>query len=340
MTRLVVTLVAALSLGLCTAVHALDTIKTTKTTTSGEITSIGPTAVVLEKSGESRQIPVNEIVSISFDDEPSELGIVRIAISNGRYNDALEALQKIDASGIERAAVKQDIEYYKAYCAAKLALAGDGEITAAGKEMARFVANEKDSWHWLEANQLVGDLLVANATYGPAQRYYEVLAKAPWPEYKMRAGVAIGRALLAEGKPDEAMKAFEGVLQLSAEGEAGEMQHMAATLGKARAMAEAGQHADAIKLVEEIIGKADPEAVELHARAYNTLGTALRKAEKPEDALLAFLHVDVLYFSIPEAHAEALANLAELWNELHKSERALQARQILEQRYKNSPWAQ
>lgn len=340
MNRLVITAAGAISLCLAGTALGLDTIKTTKTTTSGEVVSTGPTAVTLEKSGETREIPVNEIESISFEGEPSEMSIVRIAVANGRYNDALEALNKIDTDSVDREPVEQDIAFYKAYCAAQLALSGNGEIPAAGKQMAAFVANEKNSWHWLEANRLVGDLLVANGQYGPAQRYYEVLAKAPWPDYKMKAGVAIGRARLAEGKAQEAMQAFEDVLKLEADGDAAKMQHMAATLGKARAMAEAGQHEEAIKLVQDIIAKADPEAVELHARAYNTLGTALRKAGKPEDALLAFLHVDVLYFAVADAHAEALANLAELWNEVHKSERALQARQVLEQRYGNSPWAQ
>jgi len=54
---------------------------------------------------------------------------------------------------------------------------------------------------------------------------------------------------------------------------------------------------------------------------------------------LAFLHVDVLYFTVPEAHAEALANLVELWEAMHKTERAQRARAILDEQYRNSPWA-
>jgi hypothetical protein len=65
----------------------------------------------------------------------------------------------------------------------------------------------------------------------------------------------------------------------------------------------------------------------------------LRKAGRTKEALLAFLHVDVLYFTTPEAHAEALANLAELWEEVQKPERAVKARQVLQERYGSSPWA-
>jgi len=107
---------------------------------------------------------------------------------------------------------------------------------------------------------------------------------------------------------------------------------------KARCAALGGKPDEAVKAAEAIIAKADPEQAELHALAYNVLGTALRKASKPKDALLAFLHVDVLYPHYPDAHAEALANLTQLWNELNKNERGARCRQLLEEQYRNSPW--
>ena len=69
------------------------------------------------------------------------------------------------------------------------------------------------------------------------------------------------------------------------------------------------------------------------------LGTAQRQAGRVKEALLAFLHVDILYPGVPDAHAEALANLAELWDQVHKGERANRARQTLQEQYKDSPWA-
>ena len=74
------------------------------------------------------------------------------------------------------------------------------------------------------------------------------------------------------------------------------------------------------------------------ARAYNVLGTAYRQTGRTQEALLAFLHVDVLYPSVPEAHAEALANLADLWQQVHQNERANRARKTLEEEYPDSPW--
>ena len=92
-------------------------------------------------------------------------------------------------------------------------------------------------------------------------------------------------------------------------------------------------------MVEEILKAADPDDAPLMARGYNVLGNAYRQAGDPKRALLAFLHVDLLYPTVADAHAEALANLADLWDQVHKSDRANRARKTLAEDYKESPWA-
>jgi hypothetical protein len=47
----------------------------------------------------------------------------------------------------------------------------------------------------------------------------------------------------------------------------------------------------------------------------------------------------VLYAAVPDAHAEALANLVDLWEQDHKMERANHDRKRLMERYPESPWA-
>lgn len=320
---------------LTAAVACADTVKTKSTTLTGKITGVSATVVTIEQNtGGSKQIPVNEIEIVFFDDEPTLLKTARTAVAAGRYEDALAALEKIPQGEIKRPEVKQDMDFLKSLAAAKLALAGNGQIAEAGSAMAGFVSANANSFHYLEAAEVVGDLLVAAGKYAPAQKYYGEVAKAPWPDYKMRAGVAIGRALLAEGKAEEALKAFEEVLATQAQGELADRQRLAATLGKARCLAQSGKADEAIQLVQGVIEKADPEAAELHAKAYNVLGVSHRKAGRPKEALMAFLHTDVLYFTNPEDHVEALKNLVDLWKELQKPDRAARAEQILRDQYK------
>ena len=66
-------------------------------------------------------------------------------------------------------------------------------------------------------------------------------------------------------------------------------------------------------MIEQMIQDTDPEQKELQARAYNALGDCYERAGRTKDALLAFLHVDVLYSTVPDAHAEALSHLVKLW---------------------------
>jgi tetratricopeptide (TPR) repeat protein len=180
---------------------------------------------------------------------------------------------------------------------------------------------------------MVGDLLVASGKFDTAQTYYGRLAKAPWPDYQMRAGIALGKAQLAEKKTDEALQSFETVLKTSAKGPQADRQRLAATLGKSRCLAMVKKSDEAVRLAESVIAQADPEESNLLAEAYNALGVAYREAGRPKDALLAFLHVDVLYFTSRADHIEALENLITLWNEVQKPERAADAVQILKERY-------
>jgi len=305
----------------------------------GEIKVMTPVEVELRLGAGTKKVSVNEIVYISYDSEPAGLKSGRTALLAGRYEDALASLEKVGAEGQNRPEIKQDVEFYTALCRAELALGGSGDVIAAGRLMAAFVKTHKGSYHWLKANEVVGDLLVANGQHDQAEKYYAELGKAPWPDYQMRAGVAVGRARLAQKKTAEALDSFESVLKTDATGELAQLERLAATVGKARCQIANKQYDEAIKTVNDVIAKIDPEQVELNARAYNALGTALKDAGRVKEALLAFLHVDVLYFTVPEEHAEALANLAELWEKARKPERADRARRTLAERYKNSPWA-
>jgi tetratricopeptide (TPR) repeat protein len=155
----------------------------------------------------------------------------------------------------------------------------------------------------------------------------------------MRVGVALGRARLARGETAEAMQSFQSVLESDAKGEMAESQRLAAKVGKARCLAAGKQYDEAISLLEEVIRSTTTVQIELTARAYNALGTTYRDFGHAKEALFAFLHVDVLYPIVPETHAEALANLAELWDEMGKPDRAAAERHTLQQRYGSSPWA-
>jgi len=306
---------------------------------SGQLTEMSATKVVLEVGSAKREFPVNEIESVQFDAEPNPLSQARIAVRGGRYADALAMLARIEPGDVKRPEIAKDVQFYKALAAARLALAGGGSIAEAGKMMFAFERSNSDSFHYLEACETLGDLLAALGRFGDAESYYDKLAQAPWPDYKMRAGVLVGRALVSQKKFDQAAARFDDVLKINAGGDEADAQKAAASLGKASALGGLGQTDEAVKLVDDVIAKANPENEELLARAYNVLGNCQNAAGKKKEARLAFLHVDLLYSRNAQLHAEALANLASLWDDLGKPDRAAQARNLLKEKYPNSVWA-
>jgi tetratricopeptide (TPR) repeat protein len=336
---LALTLVLSCAVG--GAAAAFDRIKTSKGTLYGEIVGMDSAKVEIRQSGGNglvKQIPANDIQAVFYEGEPLELKAAKNHVLADRFAEAWTALKKIGKTP-ERPEVVQDVEFYKALCASKLALAGSMKVVDAGRMMRAFADANPKNYHYFEASEVVGDLLVAVGLYAPAAEYYARLDAAPWPDYRMRAGVAAGRALLSQGKTEEALAGFDKVLATTAEGDAAQQQRMAATLGKAAALVASKRSDEAVKIVEAFLDKADPENAPLMARAYNIMGTAQRQAGRTKEALLSFLRVDVLYASAHDAHAEALANLADLWEQDHKTERANRARKTLEERYPESPWA-
>jgi TolA-binding protein len=317
-----------------------DRIRLVKGSETGEVTNMTPFEVTYERSFSGKQTAaVNQIKAIIFSEEPGELAQARVQAGNGAYAKAIQLLEKIDMGQVRRDFIKQDIEFYKAYCAGKLALAGEGQIAEAGGLINSFVKNYPSNYHFLEASELMGDMLMAAGRYENAEKQYAELAKAPWPEYKMRADVNLGRSLQAQKKHAAAIQKFDAALGQSGDGANAENQKLSATLGKAVSMAESGKVNDAVASIQKVIQDADPQQKELHARAYNALGTCYEKSKQNKEALFAFLHVDVVYNNVPEAHAEALSHLVPLWKAVGQDERSREAREMLQQKYANSKWA-
>ncbi len=309
------------------------------TSIRGTIVGISPTSVKIETTGTTRDIEVREIQRLSFGDEPGDLRNGRDQAIAGQFENAIESLQKINLAEIQVPAIKQDVGYYLAYCNAKLALTAGGDKAAAIAQLREFIGQNRDTYHFYQGVELLGDLNFADGKYTEASTFYGLLGKAEWPEYKLRAAVLQARAQVAEGKYPEAQAAYEQVLASSLNTADAVEQKMAATVGRAVCLAAAGKPEEGIAIVEDMISKSDPSNVTLFGRAYNALGACYLKAGKPQDALMAYLHTDVLFFADGEAHAEALFNLAKLWDQANKADRAVEARNTLQSRYPGSRWA-
>ena len=107
-----------------------------------------------------QQVPVNEIQAVYYEAEPADLKAAKKHALDGHYAEALAALERIKEKPA-RPEMQQDIEFYKALCSAKLALGGSMKIVDAGRLMRAFADANPKSYHYFEASETVGDLLVA-----------------------------------------------------------------------------------------------------------------------------------------------------------------------------------
>jgi len=306
---------------------------------SGTVVDMTPDNVVIEVRGQQRSVPVNDLKRVAFADDPPELKRARDAVLTGNYESAFDDLKAINAANIQRDFVKQDYEFYVAYTKGKLALSGGGDKGAAAQAMLKFVGTSRASFHIYDAAELLGDLAVALESYDGAVRYYGVVARAPFPEYQLKGGVLEGRALMAQDKFAEAVGKFDAVIAGAIDTPAATRQKRMAEVGKAACLAETGQPDQAVATLEKIIAENDASDMELFGRAYNALGRSHLKANRNKEALLAYLHTDILFYGTPEVHAEALYHLSDLWKEANKADRAVAARNLLTQRYAGSVWA-
>lgn len=307
---------------------------------SGQIGASKQAKIAIESRGQTQTINVNEVRLVTFADEPQELRQGRARAVGGNFDSALDDLKRVNPAGIEREIVKRDLQFYLALCEGRLALSAGGDKAEATASMLAFVRAAPSNFHFYEAAMLLGDLAVGQGDYASAVKYYGVIASnAPFPEYQMNALLAEARALLAQERFAEAEAKFDSVVGQKSDSPEAKRQKLLAQVGKGRCLAETGSPEEGMELIEKIISENDATDSELFGRAYNAHGDCLRKAGKPKEALMSYLHVDVLFYSDPEIHAESLYHLSKLWATMKKPDRAASTRNLLDQRYSGSAWA-
>lgn len=313
-----------------------DTVRTTTgTPQSGTIVGTTADVIKLSKGGTVVEIPTNEVVEVALDDETFPVKSARKMVEDGQYADAIEKLKGEQGKG---ELVKQEIAFLRAYAMGKLALAGSADKAAASKALLDFASQASGSYHFYEVARMLGDLAVSSGNYDGATKYYGALSKAPWPDMKMSGNVLEARALLAQDKADAAIKKFDQVLKTDASVAGAARQKSFASVGKAQALALTGKADEGIALAQKVIENADPQDKELFGRAYNALGQCYMKQSQPKEALLAYLHTDILFYRDPEIHAEALYHLSNLWKEVNSPDEATSARNLLINQYPGSVW--
>lgn len=314
-----------------------------RTEVSGEIVVASPNEIEIkdQRSEEVKKVPIDRIREVALADEPDALRNARGMLFRGEATSALQELTKVQDADLQGASdrVLAEMQFVKAAALARQAtLTGTG-LAEGEKALRDFVGKNPKTHHFYRSAEILGDLLAKAQKFPDAATVYSALEKGP-AALKVRAASAKAGLNFAQGKFAEALEDFENAakVQTDPKDEASAQQKLEASLGAARCLARLEKGGDAIAMIQQVVKGADPEERDMLSKAYAVLGDAYRAAGKEQDALIAFLTVDLVYNTQPESHAEALFNLAQLWDKAQNPERARQAKQMLETTYPDSPW--
>ena len=307
----------------------------------GQIVAVSPNGIEIETRGKTLKVPIENIREVTFTSEPQALKTARIGIAKGQPAQALEDLKAIESGEMEGAdqLVVDDFAFAKAAAVGGKAAASGENLAAGEKALLEYLGDHPQSHHFFPMQELLARVLTMRGKYGEAADALVPLDKGP-PSFKVRASAARARIFYDQKKYDDALQAYKSAAAIPTppEDEASTVQKRAAQLGAARCLARQGKTDDAVELVERQIAESDPGDVEVLSRAYLVLGDAWRAVGKDQDAIVAYLTVELVHNGIPDNRAEALFNLVELWDKGKFVQRAEEARQQLAA-YPDSIWA-
>lgn len=304
----------------------------------GKIENVSVLSVTLAGRSGSDKIPVWEIAKIQASNEPAELEDARDRIESGSYADALELLDGIE-SGFNPI-TDAEADWNRALATAKMSFNGGGSsaVEAAGA-VRKFLTKHGKSYHFVPATALLGRLAMATGNLDFAGKQFTTLTKSTWPEYVARGHFLIGEVQMRSKKYDEALAAYDKVIGLSGNDDATQQIKTLAQCQKAKAQAMKGDTQGAIAALEKIIKLENPDNKELFAYAYNALGTCYLETNNLAEAEEKFLFTHLLFDTEATPHAEAVYQLANIWNSDKRTDLSSEAREILKSRYRNTWWS-
>ncbi len=310
-------------------------------TISGEITATSKDEIVITVGGQSQKVPANQVRYVVFADEPSTLRQIRDAVNKGNIERAERYLQNLSRDKVDQEFGVADLQFYEALLGIRKAIISGAGLADSARAMVTFVTQHRDTFHFYPAAEALGDIAVAMQRPEDAAKYYGALEKSPWKDVQLRGTVRMADALRAAGGEHiaDALKRYEALLALEVEGDDAKRQKERAQIGKAVCQAELGQAESAIQVLIGLIAKTPNNDSEMLASAYNALGLCYQSTDRPKDALLAFLRVELLFPDQAAARAEALYHIQALWGKLEQPNRSIEARQTLQTEFPNSTWA-
>ena len=126
---------------------------------NGKIISMTATAISFDGKDGPSEIPANEITRIIFESSPDGLTTAQRDMLHGEYEKAIDALKKETTEDKRRGSGRRDC-FLPRLLHGPVVLSGAADPVEAGKLMFAFIKNSPNSFHYLKACELMGDICV------------------------------------------------------------------------------------------------------------------------------------------------------------------------------------
>ena len=299
----------------------------------GQVQSETAREVVVSVGASTISVPTDQILSIRYDGQPATLQLAELRENAAQLAEAAELFRKAAGEAADKPLVAQMALYREASALTGLALVEPDRVQDAKDRLLRFTRTYPSGRHIIAALEDLARLQLNAGDNAGAEATIAELAKLPGAG--PRAAVLHAKLLSRQGHDDAAISELDRLLASLPDRSSARHE---ATLAKARSLVGLKKHKEAETLVRQVIQATPAEDATAQSAAYNTLGDCLRAANRPKDALLAYLHTDLLYSKDRQEHPRALFQIEKLFRQLKQDGRADEFAHRLRQEYPRSRW--
>ncbi len=299
----------------------------------GTVQSETPSEIVVKLGANLINVPIDQVDSVRYDGQTPTLVLAESSEGGGQLEKAAELYKKAAAESEGKPFIEQAAKFKQADVTTGLALGDPGKAVEAVALLDAFVKAYPNTRHTPAALENLARLQLQKDDYSQVEKTIALMEK--FPRGADRAGVLRAKVSAKKGDYAQSITELDKIIKASPDGS---VRQREAKLAKAESLAGLKKYGEAEADLRAAIKSLPPEDVAAQSAAYNTLGDCLRAAGRPKDALLAYLHTDILYSKDKEQHPRALARIVVLWRELKRDDRADEVQQRLKQEYPQSPW--
>ncbi|MGP0066266.1 MAG: tetratricopeptide repeat protein [Isosphaeraceae bacterium] len=299
----------------------------------GQVQSESANEVVVLVGATPVPVPVDQIVSVRYDSQSATYPLAEARESAGQLGEAADLFKKAVSEAAGRPYPQQAALFREARALGDLALVEPDRVKEARDKLSQFLRNYPNSRQLVAARESLAKLQIHSGDFSGAEATIAAMSKSP--KAAERAAVLRTKVLARQGKHGEAIAELDRLIASSAKNSE---KHRAAMLAKAESLVGMKKYKEAETLVREVILASPAEDAEAQAPAYNTLGDCLRAANRPKEALIAYLHTDLLYSKDKAEHPRALHAIATLFRQIKQDAKAEEFALRLKQEYPRSTW--